>query len=248
MSWIKFRAAVDQCFATRKTPMVLSVESCDDPSPGGCGGWIGDLANLWRTCGDIQGDFASVMRNVEENSKMAAFQGPTGGPAAGGGGRWNDADMMQVGNIGMSQTEQTTHFALWCLMASPLLIGADLTALDADALAILSNTEMVAINQDAYGIQGVPVGHGADDASTAPCWAKPLANGDIAVMLLNTGEGTAQITCSLAELGMSSTGAAKVRDMWAHKDLEPLAAGANITATLDSHAQITLRLTPMSAL
>jgi hypothetical protein len=89
-SWIKFRAAIDACTKRRGYPIVLSVESCDDPSPGGCGEWIGDLANLWRTCGDIQATFASVMRNVAENTKMAKFAGPTGGP--GGGGHWNDAD------------------------------------------------------------------------------------------------------------------------------------------------------------
>ena len=68
-SWIKFRAAIDECTKTRGFPMVLSVESCDNPS--GCGMWIGKLANLWRTCGDIQATFASVMRNVAENTKMA---------------------------------------------------------------------------------------------------------------------------------------------------------------------------------
>jgi hypothetical protein len=243
-SWIKFRAAVDVCFAKRKTPMVLSVESCDDPSPGGCGGWIGNLANLWRTCGDIQGTFASVMRNVVQNTKMARFQGPTGGPVSGGGGRWNDADMMQVGNIGMNTAEQTTHFALWCLMASPLLIGADLTALDDTALGILNNTEMIDINQDSYGLQGVPVGHGASDAATAPCWAKPLANGDLAVMLLNTGDAAAEVSCSLAELGMPGIAATRVRDLWQHADLAPLAAGATVTTKLESHAQMSLRLTP----
>lgn len=91
-SWIKFRAAIDSCSKTRGFPMVLSVESCDDPS--GCGTWIGKLANLWRTCGDIQATFASVMRNVAENTKMAMWAGPTGGPLD--GGHWNDADMLCV--------------------------------------------------------------------------------------------------------------------------------------------------------
>ena len=89
-SWIKFRAAIDQCVAKRGFPMVLSVESCDDPSPGGCGGWIGKLANLWRTCGDIQATFGSVLSNVAENTKMAHWAGPSGGPL--GGGHWNDGE------------------------------------------------------------------------------------------------------------------------------------------------------------
>ena len=90
-SWIKFRAAIDACSKRRGFPMVLSVESCDDPD--GCGLWIGDLANLWRTCGDIQATFASVMRNVAENTKMAKWAGPTGGPL--NGGHWNDAGPCQ---------------------------------------------------------------------------------------------------------------------------------------------------------
>ena len=85
-SWIKFRSAIDACSKRRGFPMVLSVESCDDPT--GCGLWIGKLANLWRTCGDIQATFASVMRNVADNTKMAEWAGPTGGPL--GGGHWND--------------------------------------------------------------------------------------------------------------------------------------------------------------
>ena len=93
-SWIKFRAAIDACSKKRGFPIVMSVESCDDPSASGCGAWIGKLANLWRTGGDIQAYFGSVMGNAAENTKMAAQAGPTGGPL--GGGRWNDPDMLQV--------------------------------------------------------------------------------------------------------------------------------------------------------
>ena len=85
-SWIKFRAAIDACSKRRGFPMVLSVESCDDPD--GCGLWIGKLANLWRTCGDIQATFASVMRNAAENTKMHKWAGPSGGPLD--GGHWNE--------------------------------------------------------------------------------------------------------------------------------------------------------------
>lgn len=83
-SWIRFRTAIDKCSVKRGYPIVLSVESCDDPA--GCGQWIGGLANLWRTCGDIQATFSSVMSNVHQNTKMAALAGPSGGPL--GGGHW----------------------------------------------------------------------------------------------------------------------------------------------------------------
>jgi alpha-galactosidase len=119
--------------------MVLSVESCDSDS---CGQWIGGLANLWRTCGDIQGYWGSVMDNVRENNKMAKWAGPHGGPLD--GGHWNDADMLQVGNIGLSLTEQKSHYALWALMTGPLLIGTDVSMLTNASLLILGNEEVTA--------------------------------------------------------------------------------------------------------
>jgi hypothetical protein len=103
-SWIKFRSAIDKCSKDRGFPMVLSVESCDDPDK--CGTWIGGLANLWRTCGDIQATFASVMGNVAQNTKMAKWAGPTGGPL--GGGHWNDADMVSV-TLVPPQPPATSH-------------------------------------------------------------------------------------------------------------------------------------------
>jgi len=218
--------------------MVLSVESCDDPD--GCGEWIGGLANLWRTCGDIQATFASVMNNVAENTKMAALAGPTGGPL--GGGHWNDADMLQVGDIGLSITEQRSHFSLWCLMASPMLMGTDVSMLSNTSLSIMGNKEACAINQDALGKQGVPVGPGSDDARTAPCWAKPLANGDVAVLLLNAGDNTAIVSCALSILGLPN-GAKMATDIWTGKKMGAMAKGSSIKADLETHDVLFLRVT-----
>ena len=80
-TWIDFRQGITRCSAGGGRPIVLSVESCNDPSPGGCSAWIGSLANLWRTTGDIQGTFESVLGNLDSNNDMAAFAGP---------GRWNE--------------------------------------------------------------------------------------------------------------------------------------------------------------
>jgi len=210
--------------------MVLSVESCDDPD--GCGQWIGKLANLWRTCGDIQATFASVMGNVAENTKMAKFAGPTGGPL--GGGHWNDADMLQVGDIGLSITEQRSHFALWCLMASPLLVGSDVSMLTNTSLGILGNVEVTAVNQDAMGAQGVPSSSQLEDPSTASCWTKPMQDGSTAVILLNVGDAAASISCKLSDLNIKA-GAKNVRDLWLHKDLGPPKGGALTAPSLASH-------------
>lgn len=228
-SWIKFRAAIDECSKTRGTPMVLSVESCDDPT--GCGMWVGKLANLWRTSRDIQATFASVMSNVAHNTKMAMHAGPTGGPL--GGGHWNDADMLQVGNIGLSVTEQRSHYALWAFMASPLLIGSDVSVLSNTSLSILGNVEVAAVNQDAIGAQGVPIQTQLKDPSTASCWTKPMKDGSTAVILLNVGDATSTVSCKLSDLNIKA-GAKNVRDLWLKKDLGP-PGGDSLNASLASH-------------
>ena len=143
------------------------------------------------------------MGNVAENTKMAMWAGPSGGPL--GGGHWNDADMLQVGDIGLSITEQRSHFALWSLMASPLLIGSDVSMLTNTSLTILGNTEATAVNQDPLGKQGVPVATQAKDARTASCWYKEMSGGAIAAILLNTGDASATISCELAELMVKGT-------------------------------------------
>lgn len=237
-SWIKFRAAIDDCSKRRGFPIVMSVESCDDPSPSGCGDWIGKLANLWRTGGDIQATFKSVLNNVRENTLMASCAGPSGGPL--GGGRWNDPDMLQVGDIGLSIDEQKSHFAMWCMMAAPLLIGSDISMLSNTSLSILGNTEITAIDQDAKGVQGLPVGPAADVYS---CWSKPLMNGDVAVLLLNSGDVETTVTCDLARLGISQS-PTKVRDLWAHADITAMPkAGGAFAANLATHATAMYRVT-----
>lgn len=117
-SWIKFRAAIDACTKKRGYPIVMSVESCDDPSDSGCGAWIGKLANLWRTCGDIQAYFGSVMRNAADNTKMASRAGPTGGPL--GGGRWNDAGALMLALPWLSTARCMFLFCSCSLPSSPL--------------------------------------------------------------------------------------------------------------------------------
>ncbi len=232
-SWIKFRAAIDKCAKKRGYPIVLSVESCDNDS---CGQWIGKLANLWRTCGDIQAYFGSVMSNVASNTKMASYAGSHGGPL--GGGHWNDADMLQVGNIGLSTTEQKTHYALWVLMASPLLIGTDVSELTNDSLSILGNMEVNAINQDPLGEQGIPVDVDLKNESQvkiAPCWRKHLADGQLAVILLNTKNETSKVECSIKRLGWHGGSEIIVRDIWEHQDLGPVSVDSSLSARLESH-------------
>ena len=231
-SWIRFRAAIDECSKTRGFPMVLSVESCDDPN--GCGQWIGQLANLWRTGGDIQATFESVMSNVVQNTIMAQFQGPSGGPL--GGGHWNDADMLQVGDIGMTVTEQRTHYSLWAIMASPLLISTDISMLSDTSLEILGNVEVTAVDQDPLGVQGLPIASQLSDPASASCWSKPLQSGATAVILVNTGNSAADVSCKLTDLKIDPSKAKNVRDLWLKKDLgPPPSTGTLVAAKLASH-------------
>ena len=135
----------------------------------------------------------------------------------------------------MSLTEQQSHYALWSIMASPLLIGSDVTLITNDSLRIMGNSEVNAVNQDAKGVQGVPTN--ADSS----CWTKPLADGAVAALLLNPGGTAANITCTWAELNVKA-GSATVRDLWAKRDWAAPQTG-EITVELASHAQAMVKIT-----
>lgn len=107
--------------------------------------WGPETGHSWRTTQDIADKWVSVEYNFFENNKYAKYAGP---------GHWNDADMLEVGNGGMTITEEKTHFALWCIAKSPLIMGNDITNIREESLKILKNTEVIAINQDPLGVQG----------------------------------------------------------------------------------------------
>ena len=149
--------------------------------------------------------------------------------------------MLQVGDAGLSPDEARSHFAAWCVVAAPLLISNDLVSgIDAETLAILSAPEVVAVQQDSLGVQGVRVSPAAPDG--AECWARPLADGSVAALLLNRGAATASVTCSWAELGLKDpAGAAAVRDLWARKDLGSF-TGSFTAPALASHASMLVKV------
>jgi len=163
--------------------------------------------NLWRTTGDIADNWESMSEIGFNQSRLAPYAGP---------GHWNDPDMLEVGNGGMTQTEYKTHFSLWCLLASPLMAGNDLRKMSPETLEILTNREAIAINQDALGKQGQRVI--ARDG--IELWTKPLQDGSLAIGVFNRNkeEKTGQFTWS--EIGLAARPKA-VLDLWVHKDLEP---------------------------
>ena len=148
-------------------------------------------------------------------------------------GHFNDPDMLQVGNVGLTVTEQYSHMSLWSIVGAPLLAGTDLINADATTLAILANKEVTAVNQDLGkdgAVQGVLM---HQLLWRREVWRKELADGRVAIVALNTGNETASISVEWSDVfppALPAQGGvvpAKVRDLWAKKDSGPLAASGS---------------------
>jgi alpha-galactosidase len=182
--------------------------------------------NLWRTTGDISDNWVS-MSNI-------GFDQQIGLEKFAGRGHWNDPDMLEIGNGGMNDTEYRTHMSLWSLLAAPLLAGNDLRSVAPDILEILTNKEVIAIDQDVLGEQGVRVSKDED----AEVWVRSL-DGGVAVGLFNRGRTPLPVTAAWSTLGI--TGTYKVRDLWAHSDR---GSGTDaFWATVQPHGVVLLKLT-----
>ncbi len=182
-------------------------------------------ANLWRTTGDINDSWESMIGNVEHQVPTAPYAGP---------GHWNDPDMLEIGNGHMTDDEYRTHMSLWSLAAAPLLAGNDIRTMTDATKAILLNKEVIAIDQDPLGKQASPVKNG--DLET---WFKPLADGGVAVGVVNLGPAAAQATVNASDLQLSGS-VKKARDLWAHKDVK--FTGGAYTAAVPSHGVLLLRV------
>jgi len=202
--------------------------------------WAKNTANLWRTTGDISDDFATkkkghdwehpVLMLVDLNEPLWPFAGP---------GHWNDADMLEVGNGGMTPDEYRAHISLWAMMASPLMAGNDVAHMDETTRSILLNKEVIAVDQDRLGAQGHRIWKDVD----REIWVKPLAGGGRAVLLFNRGEAPVAIRATAEQLGYPAGVRAKVRDLWAHKDRSRW-SGA-IDATVGPHSVAMFTVTPL---
>ena len=180
--------------------------------------WAGPVGNLWRTTDDINDRWGGkekwphggccsygMLAILDEQVGLASYAGP---------GHWNDPDMLEVGNGGMTDTEYRSHFSLWCLLAAPLMAGNDIRSMSAATKEILTNKEVIAVNQDALGMEGTRVAKNGD----AEVWSKQLADGSRAVILFNRSGSEAQMTVTWEQLGYPGHISAAVRDLWAHKD------------------------------
>ena len=192
--------------------------------------WMPKIANLWRTTFDIGPEWIStswyrgVYEIIDANNKYWQIAKP---------GHWNDPDMLEVGNRGLSYEEQRSQMTMWSIMAAPIMISSDVRNMSNETKELYLNKDMIAINQDSLGVQG----HRISDKNGKQVWTKPLLNGDVAVALLNNNNSTQTIECNFADIGVQ--GEVEVRDAWKKKDLGSL---SHVSIELPAHGSALLRL------
>ena len=198
--------------------------------------WGKTVGNLWRTTGDIYDKWQGrhkymlgMLDIVDLNEPLWPYAGP---------GHWNDPDMLEVGNGGMTDTEYRSHFSLWAIMAAPLIAGNDLSQMDQATRKILLNREVIAVNQDALGARGRRVVKNGD----REVWLKPLANGGRAVLLFNRGGQPAEIGVEWEQLGYPGHLSARLRDLWKGQDLP--AQKDRYSTMVEPHAVVLLTVRP----
>lgn len=190
--------------------------------------WAGDVGNLWRTTGDINDSWISIRTIIAFNARLAAFAGP---------GHWNDPDMLEIGNGGMTPTEYRTHMTMWAMMAAPLIMGTDLRRMSPDTLSILGNRRIIAIDQDRLGQQATLV----SDEGGLMVLDKPLAGGDHAIALYNASDALAIVGVPVNQTGLVRARAFRLQDLWTGTERE---AGAMISAGVPAHGTVVYRVRP----
>ena len=190
--------------------MVLSICNWGVQEPWVWGPYTG---TMWRTSMDITDSFISVLFNMEQALLWGGFSGE---------GHFNDPDMLEVGNGGMSFDEYVAHMSLWAMLASPLILGNDVREMDDETMTIIGNEEVIAIDQDPWVLQGVRV----PASESGQIFYRPLAEyGARAVLLLNISDQESVFGFSLEDIGLRNAGA-RVRDVWSHEEVSGEEGGA----------------------
>jgi alpha-galactosidase len=198
--------------------------------------WAGDVGHLWRTTGDITDAFYKGHHQGWDNGVVDILDEQVGLEKYSGPNHWNDPDMLEVGNGGMTDTEYRAHFSLWAMLAAPLIAGNDLSDMSAATKAILLNADVIAVDQDALGRQGHRVSKDGD----YEVWARPLSNGDTAVILLNRSAAAHSLTADWSALSLPAK--ADVKDLWSKTVKKGVKGG--YTAEVPSHGVVMIRVTP----
>ena len=193
--------------------------------------------NLWRTTPDIRDAWSGrydgalgVLNILDRQVGLAKYAGP---------GHWNDPDMLEIGNGGMTDAQNRGQFSLWAILAAPLIAGNDLAHMSAATRAILTNREVIAVDQDRLGIEG----HRAYKSGDAEIWVRPLSGGREAVVLLNRGARPLRIRLKWSELELPGYLPLRLRDLWRHENLPVATRG--VTFTVAPTSVIMLRETPV---
>lgn len=180
------------------------------------GSWGRDVGGqLWRTTGDITDDYPTMAKIGFDKNGNPDWAGPHG---------WNDPDMLEVGNGGMNADEYRTHMSLWAMSAAPLMMGHDLRETSPETLAMLTNKRVIAIDQDAKGVQGKAV----RKQGSVEVWAKPLADGRVALALFNRGETATSLPLTPADAGLTKV--SHVEDAWSGETANRLPATYSVPA------------------
>lgn len=225
----RFTAMRDALAATGR-PIVYSVCQWGEREPWT---WAAPIGNLWRTTADITASWSAIRDIVAANAPLAGYAGP---------GTWNDPDMLEVGNPGLSPAEARSHFGMWAMMAAPLLIGTDLRTLTPEALGVLTNRDVIAVDQDERGIQGRVV---AGDPAGRMVLSKPLRGGDVALAFYNPADEAATMGVAPATAGLPPAAGYTVRDLW--RGSVTTAADDGFAVPVAPHDTVLLRITPAPA-
>ncbi|MFG3640926.1 glycoside hydrolase family 27 protein [Micromonospora sp. NPDC047762] len=227
-------AKMRDALAATGRPIVYSINSNSIHAKTGPQRNWGDVANMWRTTEDITNAWDTGQSNgypmgiqniINVTVPLASYARPGG---------FNDPDMMEVGRGGMNDTEMRSHFAMWAIMASPLIAGNDVRNMNAATQTILKNANLIAINQDSLGLQGTQVSFDG----TRRVLAKRLANGDVAVALLNQGGSTTTISTTAAAIGKSGSSFTLV-DAWTGGTST---SSGTISASVPAHGTVVYRV------
>ncbi|MGW5654366.1 NPCBM/NEW2 domain-containing protein [Streptomyces humi] len=218
----RYRTMRDALAATGR-PIVFSICEWGENKPWE---WAADVGQLWRTTGDISDSWGSMLSILKQNLPLAPYAGP---------GHWNDPDMLEVGNGGMTDTEYRSHFSMWSIMAAPLLIGTDLRKASQATLGILDNKEVIAVDQDPLGKQGTVI------SSTDGRWvvAKRMQDGSRAVALFNETGSAQRIATSATAVGLPKAPAYTLRDLWQHRSYN---TAGTVSAIVPAHGTVLVRV------
>ncbi|TPX48628.1 alpha-galactosidase [Synchytrium endobioticum] len=171
--------------------------------------WAPDVGNSWRTTYDIRDSWTVVVAILDLQIPLTHWAQP---------GAWNDPDMLEIGNGNMTFDEYRSHFTLWAALKAPLLIGSDIRALSQDYIEMLSNPEIIAVNQDPLG-KSVSLTEIGRAHQLYDIWCGPLVHGHTVVVILNREDSDQKITVDWYRLGFKRNAELLVRDLWRRRDL-----------------------------